>query len=182
MFTSLSKSGQVPFTNHKARVMNRCGSTALAVGDVVAFDTDASQTETQNLKGINYATLSSLTAAMFANVIEVGAAPQNGIIAVVTNLLGGDGEDNTEVEVQFSGRVLAKVGGTDWSSTRASCGVAVMADTTGANRRLIAATDGTNSKVGLIIEAIDENLSASNKQQTEVLLLGIGNAVGTVGA
>ena len=182
MFTSLLKTGQAPFTNHKARVMNRCGSTALAVGDVVAFDTDASQTETQNLKGVNGATLASLTEAMFANVIEVGAAPKNGLIGVVTNLLDGDGEDNTAVEVQFSGRVLAKVGGTNWSSAYASCGVAVMTDTTGANRRLIAATDGTNSKTGIIIEAIDEDLSSSNKQQTEVLLMGIGNLVGTVGA
>lgn len=184
MFISNTRPGQNPLENIKRRVMNRCGSTALKIGDVVAFDLDASATETQNLKGVRGETVQTLATAMFSNVVEVGAAPVNAWVAVVVDLLDGDGADNTEVEVQLCGEVQAKVGGTNWSSSYASCGVALMADTTGANRRLVAATDGANTgKVGMIGEDIAENLSASNKQLTTVFLLGgFGSSVGSVGA
>lgn len=183
MYNTMNRPGQIPFENKKMRVVNRGGATALKVGDVMAFDVDASQAETQALTGVGGITLASLTEAMFHNIINVGAAPQNALVCVVTNLLSGKGADNTEVEVQIGGRVKAKVGGTDWSTAYASCGVAVMADTTGANRRLVAATDAANrGKVALIIEAIDTDLSASNQQETEVLLVGFGSSVGTVGA
>ncbi len=183
MFITNNRPGQIPWVNKKMRVVNRCGSTALQVGDVVALDVDASDAATQALSGVGGETLDSLTEAMFHNIVQVGAAPLNALIGVVTNLLSGGGADDTEVEIQISGRVKAKVGGTDWSATRSSCGVALMADTTGANRRLVAATDAANrGKVGFIAEAIDQDLSASNKQETEVLLFGWGSSVGTVGA
>lgn len=183
MFISSSRPGQIPFKSQKMRVVNRAGATALAVGDVVAFDVDASDAATQALSGVGSITLSSLTEAMFHNVVNVGAAPLNAMIAVVTNLLSGAGADNTEIEVQISGRVKAKTGGTNWAAAYSSCGVGVMADTTGANRRLVLATDGANTgKVGMIVEAVDTDLSAANQQLTEVLLLGWGSSVGSVGA
>lgn len=182
MFISNARPGQIPWKEQKMRVVNRCGATALKLGDVVALDLDASDADTQALNGVG-GKVGTLTEAMFHNVVEVGAAPVNALIGVVVNLLSGAGADNTEVEIQISGRVQAKVGGTNWASARSSCGVALMADTTGANRRLVAATDAANrGKVALIIEAIDEDLGSSNKQLTEVLLLGWGSSVGTVGA
>jgi hypothetical protein len=183
MYILNNRPGQQPFEGKRLRVVNRCGATALQVGDVVALDLDASDADTQALKGVGGVTLPSLTEAMFHNVVEVAAAPVNAIVCVVTSLLSGGGEDDTEVEVQVGGRVKAKVGGTNWSSARASCGVALMADTTGANRRLVAAADGANrGKVGLIIEDIAEDLGSTSKQETEVLLFGWGSSVGTVGA
>ncbi len=182
MFINNSRPGQIPFKEQKMRVVNRCGATALALGDVVAFDVDASDADTKALNGVG-GTVATLTEAMFHNVVQVGAAPLNAIVAVVTNLLSGAGADNTEIEVQISGRCQAKVGGTDWSTAYASCGVALMADTTGANRRFVLATDAANrGKCAIIIEAIDSNLAAANKQLTEVLLLGFGSSVGSVGA
>lgn len=182
MYTSMSKAGQSPFEVKKLRVMNRCGATALVLGDVVALDLDASQAETKALSGPGGATLSTLTEAMFANVVELAAAPVNALVGVVTDLLAGAGADNTEVEIAISGIVETKVGGTDWNNDQYdSCGVALMADTTGANRRLIAATDNPNTgKVGLIVEAINEDLSASNTT-AKVLLFGWGSSVGPVG-
>jgi hypothetical protein len=181
MFIDNNRPNQPPFENKKLRVMNRGGSTALKVGDVMALDLDASASETQNKKGVG-GDVTTLLEAMFANIVEVGASPVNGICVVVTSLLSGGGEDNTEVEVQVSGPVKAKVGGTNWSSSLASAGVRVMADTTGANRRLIAATDGTNHVVGAIAEDIATDLSGSDQQETEVLLFGWGNLVGSLGA
>lgn len=182
MYIDNSRPGQQPFVGKRIRVVNRCGSTALKVGDVVCLDLDASDAATQSKLGVGGVTLDTLTEAMFQNVVQPAASPVNGIVCVVTNLLSGGGADDTEVEVQIGGVVEAKVGGTDWSSTRSSCGVRLMVDTTGANRRLIAATDGTNAIVGAIVEAIDQNLTSSSKQLTQVLLFGWGNLVGSLGA
>lgn len=183
MYNTMNRPGQNPFEDKAVRVVNRCGATKLQVGDVVAFDLDASDPATQALQGVGGVTLDSLTEAMFHNVVEVGAAPGNALIGRVKSLLSGDGVDDSEVEVEIGGEVEAKFGGTDFSVAFSSCGVAVMADTTGANRRLVVAVDGANrGKVGNIIEAIDENLAASNKQLTKVLLYGWGSSVGTVGA
>lgn len=183
MFITNSRPGQNPFKTQKMRVVNRCGATALAIGDVVALDLDASDAATKALSGVGGVTLATLTEAMFHNVVQVGAAPLNAIVCVVTSLLSGNGADDTEVEVAVSGPVQAKVGGTNWSTAYASCGVALMADTTGANRRFVAATDAANrGKCALITEAIDEDLGSSNKQLTEVMLFGFGSSVGTVGA
>lgn len=183
MYTQASRPGQNPFERKRMRVVNRGGATALQVGDVMALDLDASDAATQALAGVGGQTLASLTEAMFHNIVQPGAAPVNAIIVVVTDLLSGGGEDDTEVEVQISGPVQAKVGGTNWTTAYSSCGVALMADTTSANRRLVAAADGANrGKVALITEAIDDDLSASNKQLTEVTLFGWGSSVGTVGA
>jgi hypothetical protein len=181
MFIASNRPGQQPFSGKRVRVVNRCGATALALGHVVAFDLDASDADTKLLKGVG-GTVATLTEAMFQNVVEVAASPLNGLIGVVTSLLSGAGADNTEVEVQISGEVEAKTGGTNWSTAYASCGVRVMPDTTGANRRFIAATDGANHVTGAIIEAIDQDLSASNKALTKVLLFGWGNLTGPVGA
>ncbi len=181
MFISNSRPNQVPLERKKARVMNRAGATAVVVGDVLAFDLDVSASETANLEGVG-GTVSTLIEAMFGNVVEVGAAPDNAWIVVVTDLLDGEGADNTEIEVQFIGEVEAKIGGTDWSVALSSCGVALMADTTGANRRLVAAADGANrGKVGLIGEDVAADLSATNAVHT-VVLFGHGSSVGTVGA
>lgn len=181
MFSTFSKSGQSPFKVQKLRVMNRCGATPLEVGDVVALDLDASDAATQARLGPGGMAFSTLAEAMFANVVPVGADPQNALIVVVTDLLNGQGEDDTEVEVALSGIVDVKVGGTDWSSARSSCGVQLMADTTGANRRLVAASHAPNrGKVGRIVEAIDANLSSTN-QTAKVLLFGFGSSVGVVG-
>lgn len=183
MYSTNNRPGQIPFVNQKMRVVNRCGATAVALGDVVAFDVDASDAATQALSGVGGSTLASLTEAMFHNVVQPGAAPLNAMIAVVTSLLSGGGADDTEIEVQISGRVQAKVGGTDWEAARASCGVALMVDTTGNNRRLVAAADGANrGKVGIIIEDIATDLGSANQQLTEVILFGWGSSVGTVGA
>jgi len=181
MFISNSRPNQVPFEIKKLRVMNRCGATALVVGDVVALDLDASDAATQALSGVG-GTTQTLREAMFGNVVPVAAAPVNALIAVVTNLLAGAGADDTEVEVQIAGEVTAKVGGTNWSTAYSSCGVALMADTTGANRRLVAATDAANrGKVALIIDNIASDLSATNTT-AQVVLFGWGSSVGTVGA
>ena len=182
MFISNTRPGQQPLENIKRRVMNRAGATALVVGDVLSFDLDVSAAETAALTGVGGNTLSTLLSAMFSNVVEVGAAPDNAWIVVVTDLLDGAGADNTEIEVQFVGEVQAKIGGTDWSTALTSAGVALMADTTGANRRLVAAADGANrGKVGLIVEDVATNLSAANAVH-KILLLGHGSSVGTVGA
>lgn len=183
MYINSSRPGQIPFATKKHRAVNRCGATALAVGDVVALDLDASDAATQALSGVGGITLASLTDAMFHNLVEVGAAPVNAIICVVTSLLSGAGADNTEVEVAIGGPCLAKVGGTNWAAARSSCGVALMADTTGTNRRLVAAADGANrGKVALITEDIATDLGATSQQLTNVLLFGWGSSVGTVGA
>lgn len=183
MYISNNRPGQQPFAGKRLRVVNRCGSTALKVGDVVALDLDASDAATQALQGVGGVTLDSLIEAMFHNAVEVAAAPLNAIIGVVTSLLSGGGDDNTEVEIQIGGHVEAKIGGTNWSTALTSCGVALMADTTGANRRLVAAADGANrGKVGLVIEDVAEDLSAANKQKANVILFGWGSSVGTVGA
>lgn len=182
MYTSSARPGQQPFETRKMRVMNRCGSTALAVGDVVALDLDASDTATQNLQGVRSVTLSEIAEAVFANVVQLGAAPLNAIPVVVTDLLSGDGADDTEVEVAISGIVDAKIGGTNWSSAYASNGVALMADTTGGNRRLVAATDGANTgKVALILDNVATDLALTSAVH-KVLLFGWGSSVGSVGA
>lgn len=181
MFISNSRPGQPPVATYKKRVVNRCGATALAIGDVVAFDHKATQTETRALAGVGGVLLSSLRDAMWSNIIEVGAAPANAIVAVVTSLLSGAGADNTEVEVAYSGHVQAKIGGTDWSVAYSSSGVALMADTTGANRRLILATDNPNTgKVALIEANVATDLSAANAL-TNVVIFGFGSSVGPVG-
>lgn len=183
MFITQNRPGQIPFETKSVRVVNRCGTTDLQVGDVVAFDLDASDPATQALQGVGGVVLDSLTEAMFHNVVEVGAAPGNALIGVVKSLLSGGGVDDSEVDVQISGEAEAKFGGTDFSVAFSSCGVAVMADTTGANRRLVVAVDGANrGKVGAIIEAIDLNLAAANQQLTKVWLNSWGSSVGTVGA
>ncbi|MCC7407387.1 MAG: hypothetical protein IT442_04905 [Phycisphaeraceae bacterium] len=181
MFTNVNKAGQAPFETVKMRVMNRCGATALAVGDAVALDVDASDAATIALAGVGGVTLSTLTHAMFSNIVEAGAAPLNALVGVVTDLLGGAGADNTEVEIAIGGIVQAKVGGTNWSSARTSCGVAIMIDTTGANRKFIAATDAARGKQGIIISDVATDLSSTTALAT-VLLLGFGSSVGSVGA
>lgn len=181
MYTSMSKAGQSPFEVKKLRVVNRCGATALAVGDVVALDVDASDAGTIALGGPGGVTLSNLTEAMFANIVEVAAAPLNALVAVVTDLLGGAGADNTDVEVAISGVVQAKVGATNWEAARSSCGVAVMADTTGANRKFIAATDAAARGInGAIVSDVAVDLT-STTALASVLLFGWGGLVGPVG-
>jgi len=182
MYISNARPGQPPYQKVQRRVMNRGGATALVVGDVMAFDTDASDAATQALTGVKGNSVSTLIEAMYSNIVNVGAAPLNAEICVVVDLLDGAGADDTQVVVQVVGQVTAKVGGTNWTTAYSSCGVAVMADTTGANRRLVAAADGANrGKVGFIAEAIDADLSATN-DTAEVVLFGFGSSVGTVGA
>ena len=182
MFIDQQKAGQCPLVRKKMRAMNRCGATALAVGDVVAFDTDAADADTQALNGVGGVTCDNLLDAMFSNLVQAGANPKKNVLGVVVNLLGNAGADNTEVEVQLWGEVFAKVGGTDWGSAYASAGVQLMVDTTGANRRLIAATDGANAIAGFIGENIAEDLGASNKQQTRIVFNGLAGMFGPLGA
>lgn len=182
MYISNARPGQPPYEKVMRRVMNRGGATALAVGDVMAFDVDASDAATQALSGVKGNTVSTLIEAMYSNIVNVGAAPLNAEICVVVDLLDGEGADDTEVVVQVIGQVTAKVGGTNWSTAYSSCGVAVMADTTGANRRLVAAADGANrGKNGFIAEAIDTDLGSSSAT-AQVVLFGFGSSVGSVGA
>lgn len=187
MYISNARPNQPLYEKVKRRVVNRGGATALVVGDVMAFDTDASQAETQALAGVG-GTVGTLIEAMYANIVNVGVAPANAEICVVTDLLANEnspgtaGADNTVVEVQVVGEVKAKIGGTDWSTAFSSAGVGLMADTTGANRRLVAAVDGANrGKVGFIAENVATNLAAANAVHT-VNLIGFGSSVGTVGA
>jgi hypothetical protein len=179
---NIGKGGSNPFETVKLRVMNRCGATALVLGDVVALDLKCADADTRSGNGVGGLTSLDVKDAIWHNITEVGAAPANAIVAVVTSLLTGAGADNTEVEVAISGLVTAKLGGTDWSTAYASCGVALMADITGANRRLIAATDAANrGKVALCQDNVATNLSAANST-ANVLLFGWGSSVGTLGA
>jgi len=182
MFTNVNRPGQNPFEAKKLRVVNRGGTTALVVGDVMALDLDASDAATQAFSGVGGVTLTNTQEACFHNIVDVGAEPLTGLVCVVTDLLSGAGADNTEVEVQISGVVKAKVGGTDWSTTLASNGVHVMADTAGSQiRRMILATaivvQGIN---GRIIENIATDLSAANTT-ADIILFGWGSSVGSLG-
>jgi len=181
MFQGTNRPGQQPFENKRLRVVNRGGATALVVGDLMAVDIDASDAATQALSGVGGVTLAGLEEAVFHNIVNVAAGPLIGLVGVVTSLLSGAGADDTEVEIQISGRVTAKVGGTNWAAARSSCGVAVMADTTGANRRLIAAADGAQGVVGRIISDVATDLAAASAT-AEVILFGWGSSVGSVGA
>ena len=183
MFNTSNRPGQQPFENKKIRAVNRCGTTALVLGQVVCFDLDASDAATQALSGVGGITLPSLVEAVWHNVVQPGAAPINAVCGVVTSLLSGAGADNTQVEVQIWGACKAKVGGTNWSSALSSCGVALMVSTTAADRQLILATDGANTgKVALITENIATDLSSSSQALTNIVLFGIGSSLGSVGA
>ncbi len=183
-YTSNNRPGQLPFGTKKVRVVNRGGTTALALGDVMAFDLDASQTETKAFKGVGGVVLASTKEAVWHNIVDVGTAGTlNQFICVVSSLLSGAGADNTEVEVTISGEVQASVYGTNWASANTSNGVVVMADVGGSQvRQLIAATDLVNiAKVGFINDNIATDLS-STAALANVCLLGWGNLVGVVGA
>ena len=171
MFQTSNRPGQQPFEAKKIRVVNRGGATALVVGDLMAVDIDASDAATIALAGVGGVTLAGLEEAIFHNIVNVAAGPLIGLVGVVTNLISGTGADDQEVEIQISGRVTAKVGGTDWSAARSSMGVALMADTTGANRRLIAAADAAQGVCGRIISDVATNLAAASAT-TDVILFG----------
>ncbi len=182
MYIHNNRPGQCPFETKIVRVVNRGGATALVIGDVMAFDLDDADAATQALAGVGGITLATLAEAVWHNIIHVAAAPANAIVCAVQSLLSGAGADNTEVAVAVSGPCRVKVGGTNWSSARSSCGVACMADITGANRRLILATDAANrAKNGLILDNIATDLSAANTV-ANIMLFGWGGSVGTVGA
>lgn len=185
MYISNARPNQPLYEKVKRRVINRTG-TVLAVGDVVAFDTDASDAATQALQGVG-GTVDSLIDAMFGNVVLVAAGTRLKEVCVVTDLLTNEnsastaGADDTEVEVQVSGEVEARIGGTDWSAAFSSAGVALMADTTGANKRFIAAVDAAQGQNGYIAEDVATNLAASTAVHT-INLFGFGSSVGSLGA
>lgn len=108
MFIDNARPGQLLRTQ-KLRVMNRTGGTR-AIGDVVALDMTAAETETSNGQGVGGATGLDVQDAIFQNVVGVAAANKDGIVGVVSNLLSGAGADNTEMEITLlSQRVQCEV-------------------------------------------------------------------------
>ena len=103
MFNPNNRAGQW-FQTHKRRVMNRGGSTAVAVGDVLALDMIGTAAETAAGEGVAGVTGLDVQDAIFHNVIEVAAANADGFIVVVSNLLSGAGAEDTEIEVTLCGQ------------------------------------------------------------------------------
>lgn len=103
MFNVNNRPGQL-FQTHKRRVMNRGGATAVAVGDIMAFDMLGTATETAAGQGVGGVTGLDVQDAIFHNVVAVAAGNADGLICVVSNLLSGGGEDNTEIEVTLCGQ------------------------------------------------------------------------------
>ena len=185
MFVTGSRPGQDPFVVKKHRVINRGGSTALVVGDVMTFDCAVSDAATIAKTGVGGETLGTPYEAIWHNIVDAGAETSrlNSICCVVTSLLSGAGADNTEVEVAICGRVKAKCYGTNWSATvYTGCGEFLTPDLTGSSvRRFVIAADGVNiSKVAMINDDVgDVSGTAAVKY---VYLFGWGNCVGGVGA
>lgn len=128
-------------------VTNRTGGT-LAVGEIVAFDLDASDGDTTA-----YATD---PLSIFANVIAPATKHlKGGYFAVVTDLLDGAGADNTKVRVATRGVVDVSCVG---SST-----VAINDGVMPANgvKTITKLTDGLTS-VGLALETGPTGTAASN--------------------
>lgn len=185
MYTAASRPGQSPFQVKKHRAVNRGGSTALVVGDLMAFDVGAGDAATQAKAGVGGITLATHGEAMWHNIVDAGALASNlnTICCVVTSLLSGAGADNTEVEVAVSGIVPAKVGGTDWSgSDYLISGVQLTADLAGSSvRRMILAEDGEGlGRIGVVMDAIQTVTTTANDVY-DVLFFGWGNCVGPVG-
>jgi hypothetical protein len=94
----------------KWRVRNRGGATAVAIGDIMAFDLTAGQSETAAGEGPGGLTGLPVDDAVWLNIIDptVPAALLGNVYCVVTDLLDGAGADNTEVVVTVQGAVNAK--------------------------------------------------------------------------
>lgn len=100
--------------NVKVRAVNR-HATDVAVGDVMALDIGATETDTQNGNGADGRTNLPIENAVFQNLIQYEGA---GLLVsscpvVVTSLLDGTGAQGQTVEVAIAGYVAeVKFGGT----------------------------------------------------------------------
>lgn len=86
------------YTFHKRRVMNRSGGS-VSVGDVLALDLQAAETETSDGNGVGNEDNLDVQDAVFHNAVAVATANIMNPIVVVTGLLSGEGGDDTEIEV-----------------------------------------------------------------------------------
>lgn len=142
----------------KWRVMNRGGATAVAVGDLMAFDLTSSQTETTAGEGPGGLTGLAVNEAVWLNIIDptVPATILSNCYCVVVDLLDGAGADNTEVEVAVQGLVTIEVNGTNFSRNQA-----LMPAATASLRQLILYADAAgNRPVGQIATALDASGAA----------------------
>lgn len=160
MFQNLSKAG-FPFSRQTTRVINRCGATALKVGDIVKLDIVATDTDTQEGGGPGNQAGSGDTAnpspysvqdAMYANVIPLAVVGEDVLQfpVIVTDLLGGAGADNTEVEVGIQGTFLTNLATATYAkgaplmltSSTTLRSLSALAATTGQRPVGVAATSG----------------------------------------
>jgi len=158
MLTSMLRPGQF-YANARNRVVNRTGS-AVTIGEIVALDSAAAQSETAAGQGVGGATGLDVPDAIFQNAVTVAAGNKDFIIGVVVDLLG-DGSDNSDIEIQVLGqRVACDVNGTIAAGDR------LMPTTT---NKLIALTSASDNRcVGIALEA-----NASGDGQIDCLFCGI---------
>lgn len=116
------------FPREECTVMNRCGATALVIGDIVMFD-EANQ-DTGNLY-VSYVPgniLSTYSNAILPATRGIGslsgaATPNAGFtFGVVTDLMSDAGADNTAVRICIKGLVKCKL-----TATAATAGVPLVA-------------------------------------------------------
>ncbi len=120
MIPHITGPGGSIFQKVEITAMNRGGSTALVVGDVMALDLTNGDADTQAGNGLrsglgrgisdSYGTdAESIIAAMFENAVQTAAGNVDGVHGVVTDLLGGSGLDNTPVKLCLWGIVRCYV-------------------------------------------------------------------------
>lgn len=104
MFQQNSRPGDIYITK-KARVMNRSGA-AVAVGDVLALDMLGTDASTAAKAGVGGVTLGNVYEAIFHNAVAVAAGNIDGILCVVSSLLGNGGADDTQIEVTLMSQIV----------------------------------------------------------------------------
>lgn len=158
----------------KWRVRNRCGATAVALGDLVCFDLTSSQSETTAGEGPGSITGLPVNDAVWLNVIDptVPATILGNVYAVVSDLLDNAGADNSEIVVTVQGYVTAAVNGTNFTRNQA---LSPAATTT--LRQLILLTDvaGLCRPVAYIATPVD---ASGGETTTVVAFFGWGGYVG----
>lgn len=159
MFATMQRPGQL-YQTIKNRAVNRTGG-AVTIGTVLALDMNGAQTETQNGNGVGGATGLDEADAVFQNAVTVAAGNKDGILGVVTSLLGGAGADNADIELTFlAQRVQANVNGT------IAVGDRLMPTTT---NRLIALTSASDNRA--VAVALADN--SSGDAAIDVLFCGL---------
>lgn len=172
-FVQNIKGGHGVFQKITWRVRNRGGATAVAVGDLMAFDLTSSQSETTAGEGPGGITGLPVNDAIWVNVIDptVPATVLTNCYCIVTDLLDGAGADNSEIEVCVQGVVQAEINGTNFTR-----GQALQAAGTASLRQLILLADAAgNRPIAKVLTAVD---ASSTAQVSDVFFYGWGGLLG----